>query len=389
MKGIKMILFFLAFFLVYGLVNYYIYLRGWQAIKGVEVSALKIAFIVAFVFFNFSYFIARMTGKFLPSALTDFLAFTGGMWFAGMLYFMLFIIGFDIIRLIGNGFGLFPEVIKNNWLNVKLYSFIGTLLIVTTIITVGYVNASKLKVKHLSLDIQKPANGNKELHVAVATDIHLGHVIDRSFLQEIIDTINHLKPDLVLFPGDIVDEELYPVVHKDLGELFTQLKPRLGIYAVTGNHEYIGGAEPAVEYLSKFGINFVRDSVVKVDNAFYIAGREDMMMNTFSGKKRKDLKDILENRVDGLPVLLMDHQPVSLSEAAENNVDLQISGHTHHGQMWPLNLITERVFKLSWGYKKLGNSHFYVSSGAGTWGPRVRLGNNPEIVSIKLRFANQ
>jgi predicted MPP superfamily phosphohydrolase len=82
----------------------------------------------------------------------------------------------------------------------------------------------------------------------------------------------------------------------------------------------------------------------------------------------------------------MDHQPVSLAEAAENNIDLQISGHTHHGQMWPLQLVTERVFKLSWGYKKIGNSHFYVSSGAGTWGPRVRLGNHPEIVSVKLRF---
>jgi len=386
MKGIKMILFFLTFFLVYVLVNYYIYLRGWQAIKGVDVSALKIVFISAFVFFNFSYFIARMTGKFLRSALTDFLAFTGGMWFAGMLYFMLFIIGFDIIRLIGNGFGLFPEAIKNNWLNVKLYSFIGTLFIVTTIITVGYLNANMLKVKHLSLDIQKPANGYKELNVAVATDIHLGHVIDRSFLQEIIDSINHLMPDLVLFPGDIVDEELYPVVHKDLGVLFTQLKPRLGIYAVTGNHEYIGGAEEAVKYLSQFGIKFIRDSVVKIDESFYIAGREDLMMNTFSGKKRKPLKDILANQADGLPVILMDHQPVSLAETVENNINLQISGHTHHGQMWPLHLVTERVFKLSWGYKKIGNSHFYVSSGAGTWGPRVRLGNHPEIVSVKLRF---
>jgi predicted MPP superfamily phosphohydrolase len=88
----------------------------------------------------------------------------------------------------------------------------------------------------------------------------------------------------------------------------------------------------------------------------------------------------------GYPVILMDHQPVDLSEAVKNGIDLQLSGHKHHGQLWPLNYITQLVYEISRGYRKIGNTHFYVSSGAGTWGPPVRLGNQPELVQILLYF---
>ncbi len=226
----------------------------------------------------------------------------------------------------------------------------------------------------------------KELNIVFASDIHLGHIIDGEFLSKIIHEIEQLKPDLILFPGDLVDEELKPVIEKNLGKFLTGLSAPYGVYAVTGNHEYIGGAQAAVNYLSKFNIRFLRDTTIKIANSFYLCGREDLSMNGFTGIKRKSLQEMLKNTDPNLPVLVMDHQPINLAEAAENNVDLQISGHTHHGQMWPLNYATERLFKLSRGYKKIGNSHFFVSSGAGTWGPRVRIGSNPEIVSIKMRF---
>jgi hypothetical protein len=225
-----------------------------------------------------------------------------------------------------------------------------------------------------------------ELNIAFASDIHLGHIIGEKHLTKIITQIQNLKPDIILFPGDLVDEELQPVIQKNLGRLFTTLSAPYGIYAITGNHEYIGGANAAVEYLSKFNIRFLRDTTLLINNAFYLAGREDLSMNGFTGIKRKSLKELLSKADTNLPVILMDHQPINLAEAVQNQVDLQISGHTHHGQMWPLNYATERIFKLSWGYKKIENSHFYVSSGAGTWGPHVRIGNQPEIVHIKMQF---
>jgi hypothetical protein len=144
--------------------------------------------------------------------------------------------------------------------------------------------------------------------------------------------------------------------------------------------------EDAVNYLSAYGIRFLRDEAVLIDNKFWLAGREDISTNTFFSTKRKPLNTIFEKIDTKLPVLLMDHQPIAFAEAARAGVDLQVSGHTHHGQLWPLQAITRRVFMLSWGYRQIGDTHFYVSSGAGTWGPRMRIGNRPEIVSIDLIF---
>ena len=113
-----------------------------------------------------------------------------------------------------------------------------------------------------------------------------------------------------------------------------------------------------------------------------IIGREDRS----AGKKRKSIQGLAEGMYSTTPLIVMDHQPFKLEEVVNAGADLQLSGHTHHGQLWPLNFITKKVYELSWGYLKKGNTHIYVSCGAGSWGPPVRLGNTPEIMQIKLIF---
>lgn len=130
----------------------------------------------------------------------------------------------------------------------------------------------------------------------------------------------------------------------------------------------------------------LRDSVANIAGSFYVAGREDRDKNRFSGKNRLEVAELLSNIDHSLPIILLDHQPFALDKAAEAGVDLQLSGHTHHGQLWPLNFITRAVYEISMGYKQKGNTHFYVSPGYGGWGPPVRTGNRPEIVMIKLKF---
>jgi hypothetical protein len=386
MKGIQIVVFFGVFFTLFGLLNYYIFIRGWQALNNFAPKPLLIVYVIAFLFFSLSYIFGRFTAKILPISVSDFLAFYGGLWFAAMLYFILFILLFDIIRLIAGSFSLYPAIVTANWAIVKAASFAVATIVTIILMIVGNHNANNLKVTEVVIDVDKQVPGLNELNIAFASDIHLGHIIDEKHLTKIITQIQKIKPDIILFPGDLVDEELQPVIQKNLGKLFTTLSAPYGIYAVTGNHEYIGGANAAVNYLSQFNIHFLRDTTILINNAFYLAGREDLSMNGFTGTKRKSLQELLGKADTTLPVILMDHQPINLAEAVENNVDLQISGHTHHGQMWPLNYATERLFKLSWGYKKIENSHFYVSSGAGTWGPHVRIGNQPEIVHIKMRF---
>lgn len=386
MKRSRLVIFLSIVLSLYALINFYIYTNAIEALLMFGPEWTIIAMNVVFIFIVFSFPVARILGKWLPGILADTLAFIGGMWFAAMLYFILALVSLDLIKMI---VGVFPSVKQIMTENIVLLNGVafGSILVgVTSLIVYGYFNAISPRVKTLDISIDKSANGLNKLHLVFASDIHLGHVIGKVSLSRILKKINDLNPDLILFPGDLVDEELKPVMEKNLGELFNSLNPKYGVFAVTGNHEYIGGVEPAVNYLSKFGITFLRDQIVKINNSFYVAGREDVSAVSFHGRNRKPISELLNGTEKSLPVVLMDHQPIALSEAMENGVDLQISGHTHHGQMWPLQAITKRVFLLSWGYKKIKESHFYVSSGAGSWGPRVRIGNHPEIVSINLNF---
>ena len=133
-------------------------------------------------------------------------------------------------------------------------------------------------------------------------------------------------------------------------------------------------------------IQMLRDSVVKIDDSFYLVGREDRSITSFAGKKRKPLEELTKNLEKSLPIILMDHQPFHLEEAQQCGVDLQLSGHTHNGQLWPLNYLIDKIYDIGWGYKLIGKTHYYVSCGIGEWGPPVRTGSVPEIINIHLRF---
>ncbi|HSV98259.1 MAG TPA: metallophosphoesterase [Spirochaetota bacterium] len=257
---------------------------------------------------------------------------------------------------------------------------IGALLTVTA----GYVNAAILRVRTLDITLSKTTIPHGGVRIALATDIHLGVIIGNSRLERLVNKINDIKPDVILLAGDIVDEDLAPVIEQNLGETLRGLRAKYGVYAVTGNHEYIGGVEDAVHYLEKHGIIVLRDNAVLIDGKFYVVGRDDRSKAGFTGEKRKPLNDIISGLDKRLPIILMDHQPFQLDEAVANGIDLQLSGHTHHGQMWPFNHITSAVYEISHGYVQKGDTHVYVSSGSGTWGPPVRVGTRPEIVQIRI-----
>lgn len=253
-------------------------------------------------------------------------------------------------------------------------------------VAAGYINAISPRIKVMELTVNKSAGNLKDLKIAMASDIHMGTLIGPKRTSKLVKSLNELKPDIILLAGDIVDEDLAPVIKQNLGECLKQLYAPFGVYGITGNHEYIGGAESAVKYLEDNGIIMLRDTVIQLNNSFYLAGREDRDKNRFSGRKRLEVRELFQNIDTNLPVILLDHQPFELDKAAEAGVDLQLSGHTHHGQLWPLNYLTRAIYEVSMGYKKKGDAHFYVSPGFGGWGPPVRTGNRPEVVFITLTF---
>jgi uncharacterized protein len=384
MNRLNFIIFFSIFILVYGLLNSYVFFRGLHAIPAD--SPIRNVYMVAFWVVSLSFIAGRFLERLAITPFSTAVVWVGSFWFAAFAYFVLAALFIDILRLANYVVPFFPAIVTENIARTKSVLVLGVSAVVAIALVGGYFNAKNPRLKTLDIHIPKSADSLKTLNIAVASDIHLGTIIGNGRLNRIVDTINSLHADLVLFPGDIVDEDLAPVIKQNLGETLRTIKAKYGVFAVTGNHEYIGGVEQAYKYLMDHGIRVLRDEVVTVNGNIMLIGREDRSISQFGGKKRKPLPEMMANIDRRFPILMMDHQPIGLNEAVDAGVDLQLSGHTHHGQIWPFGWITEAIYEVSWGYKKKNQTHFYVSSGVGTWGPPVRLGNTPEIIHLRITF---
>ena len=384
MKTSAFIIFLSVVLTVYSLINFYIFIRGWQAIP--SNSAFRKIYLIIFLFLVLSYIIGRVLERFWVSPVSEAFIWIGSFWLSAILYFVLIIIILDFTRLLNETTQFYPSFATFNYAGTKIIIFVFSVVMVSGLLFYGYINARTPKLTELKLSVNKKAGLIKDLNIVVASDIHLGTIVGNEIFGHIVERINSLNPDLILLAGDIVDEDLGPVIRNNIGEHLLNLKSKYGVFGITGNHEYIGGAEAACNYLAEHGITMLRDTAVFVNESFYIAGREDKDIERFSGKKRKSLDKILTGADRSFPIIVMNHQPTEFDEAVKAGTDLHLSGHTHHGQMWPLTYITDFVYELSVGYLKKSGTHFYVSSGAGTWGPPVRIGTTPEIVNIKLKF---
>jgi len=339
-----------------------------------------------YLFLAISYILARFLERFWLSPVSDAFTWIGAFWLALMIYFLIAVLAIDFIRLVHLVIPVYPKFLTNDPVAVRFWIFKGVVAVTILIVFAGFINAMNPLTRNLNIHIHKKAGLRKELHIVMASDIHMGTLIGPKRTLGMVNRINALKPDIILFAGDMVDEDLAPVIRHDLGKSLKMLKAPLGVYAITGNHEYIGGAEKAVKYLEEHGILFLRDTAILIDSSFYLAGRDDRDKSRFSSRERKSLPEVLEGVNKSLPIIMMDHQPFHLEDVQAAGVDFQLSGHTHNGQLWPFNYITQAIYEVSWGYKQKGNSQFYVSSGYGGWGPPVRLGNRPEIVNIRVTF---
>lgn len=379
-----MLVFFSVFFVVYTAINYYIFIRGWQALYAYP--QLKIIYLVLFLVLSLSYIVSKILTERIPSFLYDTLQWIGSFWFAFMLYFILSILLLDLLRLLNHFFSIFPSGIVNNYGTWKFGTLIIVVLLTSVIVAAGYINTRILNVKNLEVTLRKGSSPLTELNVVMFADIHLTAMNNEKLLSRIIEKTNALNPDIVLIPGDFVDEKSAWLDKRGIGESFFRLKSRYGVYACTGNHEYIVGIKDAAGFIRSHNINLLQDDMVMVDSAFYIAGRDDRSKKQFTGQNRKPLNEIVSSREEELPLILLDHTPFGLEEAENNKVDLQLSGHTHHAQLWPLNFLTQMIYEKDYGYLKKGNAQYYVTCGVGTWGPPVRTGSRTEIVNLKIKF---
>ena len=379
-----MVLFFSIFFAVYSAINYYIFIRGWQALEGFP--HLRIFYLIIFIFITFAYIAVKFLVSYLPLSIYNILLWVGSFWFAFMLYFFISIVLIDLLRLLNWKLDFFPGFIKENYLYTKHIVAAAVLLLTLVVIFFGYVNTRNLKIKTLNIEIAKGACKLDELNVVMASDIHLSPMDNEALLERIAGKINELNPDIIFLAGDIVDDKPFILNGNKIGSSLLKLKAKYGVYAATGNHEFITGINEAEKYIVNHNIILLRDSIIKIDDGFIVAARDDRSKKNFTGEERLPLNKIINDSVKEYPIMLMDHTPFGMEEAEENDVSLQLSGHVHNGQLYPLNFITRRIYEKSWGYLKKGKTQYYVSCGVGTWGPPVRTGSYSEIVNLKIKF---
>jgi len=371
----------IVLFLVFGLLNFYVFIRGVQALP----AGFKIPYAILFWAVVFSFLGGRWLENSYPSLAADVLTWIGSFWIAALVYLLLAVLLLDILRLANRFLPFFPDIITGNYARAKIITAGVILGAVGLTLLGGYINARNPRIVHLDIAVDKKAGSLQNLNIVMVSDIHLGTIIGRSRIESLVNDINALNPDIVLIPGDLVDGSVKAVLRNDSGEELKNIRSRYGVFASMGNHEYIGGSEEICEYLERNNIMMLRDQSVKIDKAFFLVGREDLSSRR-AGRPRKALSNLMRNVDPKFPVILLDHQPSDLQEAADAGIDLQLSGHTHYGQIWPINYIVEAIYELAWGYKRAGGTQYYVSNGVGTWGPPVRVGNRPEIVQIQLTF---
>lgn len=374
----KFILFLLSFLTIFLGVNIYVSARisYYLQFPSVHTKLTYLFFLGAALLSIVGFFLSQ---KF-SSTYAQWVYILGSVWLGILFYIFLTIIFIDCSKLLFSIFGSDYSMT----IRTRFYTA-GTLLVtITLLLTGGFINARSPVIVKKQITIEKPLQNTQNLRIVMVSDLHFGTIVGKSYEKKFTKMVSQLQPDILLLCGDIIDNNVEIVIRKKIGSHLKNLKPPLGVFAITGNHEYIGDIVKSRDFYQSINIPIIEDSMVVLANGLQIIGRKDA-----HSPERLPLDSLIKKVNPDYPIIVLNHQPHHLQEAAALGVDLHLSGHTHHGQLWPLNYITQALFEISWGYKKINNSHFYVSSGFGTWGPPFRIGNKPEVLCIDIHFLGE
>ncbi|MDR7423590.1 MAG: metallophosphoesterase [Armatimonadota bacterium] len=341
--------------------------------------------------------LAMFLGRVLPPAWRGPLAWPVFVWMGVMFLLFVTLLGAELVRL---GLSGWARLTGEGPLDPARRTFFARLLGGAAGATAGTLGAysvyqaiAALHVREVEVKLDRLPEASRGTTIVQLTDVHLGATLGRAFCQAIVDKVNALAPDVVAITGDLVDGTVEQL--REAAAPLARLRARHGVYFVTGNHEYYSGVGPWMEELARLGIRVLRNERVAIEphgpgasegsppqGGFDLAGVDDY--TAFGDGHRADLPRALAGRDPARPVVLLAHQPRQVREAAALGVDLQISGHTHAGQIWPFKYLVRLVQPFVAGLGRLHHTQIYVSAGTGYWGPPLRLGTQAEITRITL-----
>ena len=332
---------------------------------------------------------------------TIFIAFSGVMekmpldWATGVYevgYSFIFILLYMVMLFLVLDLGRLAHIVPKTWLFDNGYTSVGILGIMLLLFGYGNIHYNNKEREQIGIKTDKAISSDKKsTRIVLLSDLHLGYHNRRSDFRKWVDMINAEQPDLILIAGDIIDISVRPLIEENMAEEFHRLKAP--VYACLGNHEYYSSQPLARRFYREAGITLLQDSVAKIGN-LCIIGRDDrtnmqrkslaMIMQEARKKDLISTSYLHHGTYSNEFLILLDHQPYHLEEAEQNGIDFQFSGHTHHGQVWPISWITDALYEKAYGSLQKNNTQYYISSGMGIWGGKFRIGTRSEYVVLTI-----
>lgn len=372
-----MSLFLLVFFVIYGTMHLYAFLRLRTAFSLSPLYSILTGLVM--VFMLFAPITIRISEKSGFDNFAKVMSYFGYLWLGVLFLFISSSLIIDIYRFIIYFFSL---IMNKDLAFFKLTPktvFIIPFITAVIISVYGYFEALNIIAEKIFIETHKI---NGKIRIVQISDVHLGLIVREERLEKILKKVKEANPDILVSTGDLVDGQIDNL--NGLAKLLKEINPRFGKFAVTGNHEYYAGLEQSLKFTNEAGFKVLRNEVLLLEKNFAIAGVDDPQIQKINPLTKFQEDKLFNSDNRNKFVLFLKHRPF-VEKKSIGYFDLQLSGHTHKGQIFPFSLLTKFYYHTHAGFKKLSdNSYLYVSRGSGTWGPPIRFLSKPEITVIDI-----
>lgn len=375
-----MTLFLLTFFLIYGGVHLYFFMKvkiafGLGTMAGVTLAVLLATLVIAPA-------LVRMLEKEGLEATARMVAYAGYIWMGFLFLFFTFSLSLDAYHGLLSAAG---TILRGDCSSFRLSNRAAFLIpfaygIVTAVY--GYCEARCIKVERVRLTSPKIPSNHGTLTIVQISDVHLGLIVRKERLKLMLDRVKEAAPDILVSTGDLVDGQVDGLA--DMAQLLREIQPPCGKFAVSGNHELYAGLNHSVDFLQEAGFRVLRGEEVTIPGLICIAGVDDPAVSRVGGSASEEEQLLAARLHRDIYTILLKHRP-EVARGSRGLVDLQLSGHVHKGQLFPFNLVTYLFYPVQAGLNNIQqHTRLYVSRGTGTWGPPIRFLASPEVTVIEL-----